>query len=493
MKRMGSSWKVAARILFAVSLIVPLLAACTQGDKGSREEKRVLRIAYMSGDSRYDDYMRTQYTDLFEFTHKNIEIELIPAVDWSKRQYDVPKEGEPYKEPNYIEEMEKLIESDNPPDLVLVQTMEQLEVLIADNMLQPLESFIQADEFDIEGIVPAVLNGIRSVGNNELYALAPTFSSSALIYNRAIFEERGVEPPTDGMTWEEVFDLARRVAYGEGSERKYGFSFGTYFYDDLFWGLDMYVAPLGLRVMDETAENMLVDSDHWERVLQQLINLKTEKIMPEPPDMSGGDIMPRPYNPFEMDAFLSGRLAMSVIQYSQLNEIISANMNAANIEGFTPIQWDVVTLPTHAEAPGVGGFVYMDPLTGISAKAANPEDAWEFLKFINSEDWAELKSRSLSMMVSRKDYIKPRDGLDFNISAFYQLTPVMSSMNSFDPQLDPMIRQNLWQVTNLGQQKLNEMINGDVTVREGLKQWATEGAALLQQIRENPGGGVIAF
>jgi multiple sugar transport system substrate-binding protein len=184
---------------------------------------------------------------------------------------------------------------------------------------------------------------------------------------------------------------------------------------------------------------------------------------------------------------------MAVISYSQLNEIIGANMNAANIEGFTPINWDVVTLPTHPEAPGLGGFISMDPLMGISANAANPEDAWEFLKFINSEDWAKLKSRSTNMMVSRKDYIQPRDGLDYNVAAFYQLTPVMNSMNDYDPGLDPLIRQNLWQLNNLGQQKLYAIIYGEVSIREGLMQWATEGDAMLQQIRENPQGGMIAF
>jgi multiple sugar transport system substrate-binding protein len=490
MTRRGTVWKRAAGIGFALFMIFPLLAACTQGNRGSQEGTRVLRIAYMSGDSMYDDYMRTQYTELFEFTHPNIEIELVPAVDWSKRRYEQQKEGEIYREPDYVEEMKKLIASDNPPDLVLMSSLDQLKRLVADNMLQPLESYIQADEFDLDGIVPAVLNGIRSVGNNELYALAPTFTASALVYNRAIFDERGVDYPTDNMTWDEVFDLARRVAYGEGNERTFGFSFSTYFYDDLFWSLDLYVSPLGLRMTDETAEKMLVDSDQWEKVLQKLVDLKQEKIFPEMSEPSGDS---GTYNPFEYDAFLSGRLAMAVISYSQLNEIIGANMNAANIEGFTPINWDVVTLPTHPEAPGLGGFISMDPLMGISANAANPEDAWEFLKFINSEDWAKLKSRSTNMMVSRKDYIQPRDGLDYNVAAFYQLTPVMNSMNDYDPGLDPLIRQNLWQLNNLGQQKLYAIIYGEVSIREGLMQWATEGDAMLQQIRENPQGGMIAF
>lgn len=479
-------------ILLSLALLLPVLAACTSSHSGVDEEQRVLRIGYMSGDSNYDDYMRTQYTDLFEFTHTNIEIELVPAVDWSKQRYQTPTEGEPYKEPNYLESMKELIQSDNPPDLVFVD-YDVLGALTQDNMLQPLESFMQEDEFSVEGIVPTVVNGIKAQGDNKLYALAPTFSTSALIYNRAIFDEQGVPYPTDKMTWGEIFNLARQLSHGEGGERVYGFGFSRYAYEDLFYGMDAYIAPLQLRILDDAAESMLVDSGAWERAWDTLIQLKQEKILPEPQEMSYMDNAPRIMNPYEGDAFMSGKLAMSIIHYSQLNEIISANDNAQNLENFTPIQWDVVTMPVHEEAPDVGGFISMDPIMGIAANAQNPEDAWEFIKFHNSDDWAKLKSRSMSMMVSREAHIKTREDLDYNIKAFYTLTPTRSVINSFNLELDPMIRQNLWQVTQLGQTKMNEVVNGDKAIRDALKEWETEGNTMLQQIRENPEAPIMMY
>lgn len=482
-------WRKTLPAVFALVLIVPLLAACMNRGSADNEETRVLRIAYMYGDSSYDDYMRTQYTDIFQYTHKNIEIELIPAVDWSKQRYQMSP-NEPYREPNPVEEMKKLMEGDNPPDVVIVG-FDELHQLIEDNMLMQLDPLIEEDEFDIDDFVPAVINGLKEAGGGKLYALAPTFSTNALIYNKRIFAERGVTPPTDNMTWDQVFDLARLVAHGEGNDRVYGFSFSYSYWDDLFWGMDMYASPLGLRIMDENAETLLVDSPVWEQVWKDLIQLKQEKIMPEPPKYEVGQGPTKP-NPFEGDAFMSGKLAMAVTSYNQLSHIIAANNNAANIEGFEPIEWDVVTLPTHDEAPGKGGTISMDPILAINAKAQNSEDAWEFVKFLNSEDWAELKSRSLSMMVSRKKFIKPQQGLDYNIAAFYSLTPVRSVMYSTNPGLDPQIRQNIWQVNNIGYQKMQEAIEGK-PVADALKEWKTEGEAVLKQIRENPGGPVQIF
>jgi multiple sugar transport system substrate-binding protein len=485
MKTRSSVFGKWAPALLTLVLLVPVLAGCFKQDKPASEEKRVLRIAYMYGSTYQNDYMRTQYTDLFQFVNKNIEIELVPAVDWEAWRYQRRNPNEPYQEPNALEEMIKLINGPNPPDVVMV-SFEELQQLIQQNMLQPLQPFIERDKFNVDDMVPTVINGLKEAGNGTLYALAPTFSSNALIYNKKIFNERGVEYPQDNMTWDQIFDLARRVTYGEGNDRVYGFSFNRYYWEDLFWSMDTYVSPLGLRIMDDNAEKMLVNSDAWEEVWSELIALKQEKILPEPPQYDDSIGIRPIYNPFEGDAFLSGKLAMTLTQYSQLQEIIQANNNAFNMDNFEPIEWDVVTVPTHPEAPGKGGSIWLDPIFGISANAQNTEDAWKFIQFINGREWAQLKSRSVNMMVAYQDLIRPMEGLDFNIAAFYSLTPVVGTMSTVNPSLDPNIRQHLWQINNIGQMKMLEVIEGNKSVRQALQEWETEGDAMLKQIRENP-------
>jgi len=476
--------------LVALLMLVPLLAGCFKQDKPANEERRTLRIAYMYGSVYQNDYMRNMYTDTFQFLNENIDIELVPAVDWDALRYQ-RNPNEPWREPNPVEEMIKMINGPNPPDVVMV-SYEELRELILQNVLQPLDSFIERDKFNLDDLVPSVVSGLREVGNGTLYALSPTFSSTALIYNMRIFDERGVEYPRDNMTWDEIFDLARRVTYGEGNDRVYGFSFNRYVWEDLFWSMDSYVAPLGLKVMDDNAEKMLVNTDAWEQVWTRMISLKTEKILAEPPQYNyDGPVITPIYNPFEGDAFLSGKAAMALIQYRELPDIIAAN-NSLRANGQDPIEWDVVTVPIHPESPGKGGTIYMDPILAISANAQNTEDAWKFVRFINSRDWAKVKSQSVNMLVSHKEFIRPMEGLDYNIAAFYTLTPVMSVMNAWNnAPIDPDIRQHLWQINSIGQMKMYEAIEGHKTVRQALQEWETEGDAWLKQIRENPDNPVM--
>jgi len=169
-----------------------------------------------------------------------------------------------------------------------------------------------------------------------------------------------------------------------------------------------------------------------------------------------------------------------------LDQIINANKNAQNIKGFTPIDWDVVTIPTHQEAPNIGGYIGMNGVMGINAKAQNVDDAWKFIKFINGEDWARLKSKSSNMLVARKKYLKSKDGTNFNIEAFTKLIPA----NRQDDYKIYRENPNIGQVREIGRNLFQQVVEGRLQVREALKQWQTQGDAVLQQLKENPNGPV---
>lgn len=459
-------------------LLLPMLAACSLKQGEDTKTERVLRIA-----ANYDEQgFRDQFTELFEFANPNIHVEIVSTMDDQYRYGYSVKPGE--KRPDPLEKLKELMKGDNPPDVVMFN-YEDMPDLIGNNLLAPLDTYIAKDKFDTSDIVPAVLDGLKKQGDNKLYALAPIFSSSALIYNKALFQEAGVDFPKDGMTWQETFDLAKRVARPDGDNPKYGFSFNTG-YGDLYNGMSLYVAPLQLTMFNDDATKMTVDSDQWEKVWTTLAQLQKDKVVPPPPEermraraAAGGKV-----SQFDYDDFLSGRLAMAIINYSQLDQIINVNKNAANFEGFQPINWDVVTVPSHPEAPGVGGNIYMNGIMGINANAQNAPDAWKFIKFVNSEDWAKLKSHSQWQLVSRSKYIKPADGLDFHIEAFYNTIPAQQT-----PDLQKYRQMpNLYMVQNLGRQYFQKVLQGEEDVRAALKEWQTQGDTMLQQIKDNPDG-----
>jgi len=471
-------------MLLSVSagLMIPVLAACTKGPGTESNKETVLRIATSGyGD---EEWTRQQFTELFEFANPNIKIEFVPVVDDSMMRYGRMDPNQ--KRPDPLEKLKEAMQGANPPDVVIV-SLEDLPELVSGNLLTQLDPLITKDKFDTSDMVPAVIDGMKKAGDGKLYALAPTFSSSALIYNKKMFDEAGVPYPKDKMTWEEVFDLGRRLSKGEGENRKYGFSFSTHSMGDSFNSTQMYSAPLQLTIFDDKAEKMTVDSDQWEKVWKTMLQLKNDKVLPEQMDPSqmkgrmGND--GENFNPFQYDDFLSGRVAMAIINYGMLDQITNANKNAANIKGFTPIDWDVVTVPVHPEAPDVGGYMYMNGIMGVNSKAQNSADAWKLIKFINGEDWARLKSNSSYNLITRKKYIKPKDGVQFHVEAFTTLTPAPQPNSRAYRE-----KENLYHVFSIGQRLFNEAAEKKLQVREALKKWQTEGDVMLQQIKDNPNG-----
>ncbi|EJW17453.1 extracellular solute-binding protein, family 1 [Paenibacillus alvei DSM 29] len=466
-----------------MTMIIPMLAACTNKDEVVPGQERVLRIGMQYGG--YDDtYFRQQWTDTFEITHKGIRIELVPAIDGSDMRYD--NSGDPKKQPDRYEAMKKLLNSANPVDIVVTDSF-QFRKLVEEGMLKQLDPLVQKDKIDLSDFVPTVIDGLKTMGDNNLYGLSPTFSSSALFFNKKMFSDAGIAPPTDNMTWDQVFTLAANLSKGDGADRKYGFSFNRYNGSDVFDDmLNYYVSPLNLRMFDDKGEKMTVNTPQWEKVWTTVSDLAIKKTIPtgnSNNEMTGQ--APENENPFSHDNFLSGKVAMAISDYNYINtELADAMKNADKIKGFKKFDWDVVTLPSHPEAPGVSGGSQLYNIFSINQKAANPDDAWEFIKFINSEDWAKLRSRSSWEMVSRQQYIKPKDGTNINISAFYKTKPVPPTKTDMDKLMGD---GNLWQINQIASELMKQVIDKKKSVSEALKEWETKGNQLLLQAKN--GGG----
>lgn len=194
----------------AIAMIIPMLAACTKTDEVKPGQERVLRIGVLYGGND-DTYFRSQYTDVFEFSKQGaINIEIVPAVDQSDRW---GSNGE-YKQPDYVEAFKKIMTGANPVDVVVIDAS-QYQALVRDGLLKQIDPLLQQDKIDTNDFVPTVIDGLKAMGDNNLYGLAPTFTSEALFYNRTLFNEAGVEPPTDNMTWDQVFDKAKLVSKGK--------------------------------------------------------------------------------------------------------------------------------------------------------------------------------------------------------------------------------------------------------------------------------------
>lgn len=491
MKSRFSKWTVLGLTL---TLFAGLLSACSGGSEPSESENRVLRIGVLYGGADNEPYFRQQYTDMFEMQHPNIEFEIVGAINYDDQRFETTEPGkEPPDQPDPYEKMKEMMTGQNPVDIVVLD-YNMLRRFTQDNLLQSLDPMIQKDKFDISDYVPTVIDGIKDAGDGNIYALTPTFTSSALYYNKKLFTDKGVEPPTDKMTWSDLFNKARQVATPSEEEPVFGFSFNRWV-NDGFSTLSSYTAMLQLRYWDDKGEKMVVNSEPWAQAMDTVVGLYKDKVIPDQQYMNqlhekrGAEGEPV-NDPFFGDLFLSGDLAMVIGESYYVNELKRANDNAGKIEGFEMIDWDVVTVPVDPMNPDAGGNIGLSQLMGINTQAQNPEDAWEFIKFSNSKEWAKLKARSNYELVARKEFLQPVGGLTYNIDAFTTLKPLPPS--SINDEKIYREKPGVWEAQNVGYELFQAVLEDKKETKDALAEWETRGNAILEGKSEmGEGGGVI--
>lgn len=475
----------------ALSLFIPVLAACSQSkDLNDPANRRTLRIGTMYGSKQDESYFRQQFTDLFEFSHPGIDIEIVPAVDWSQQQFDNMDENGNYKQPDTLGKVKEIMTGSQPVD-VMIFDFSLLSSLVNENLLKQLDPLLKEDKIDVNAFVPTVIDGIREQGNNNIYALTPTFMPFALYYNKKLFQQAGVTPPHDGMSWDDVFTLAKQMTKGTGKDAVFGFSFsqwggsGENYYD-----IQNFAAPLQLKLYDDKAEKMTVDTPQWQNLWQTVYDLYKAHVVPHQEDMNVDmptDGKPQQYNPYQGRLFMNGRVAMTVGEYGMINDIQQMNDNADKLK-IQKLDWDVVTVPFHSSVPNVGAPTNLSSLAGINVKAQNQDDAWEFVKFMNGEEWAKLKSRSTYEMPARTDFIKVREGMNYNVQAFTKMKPAQMPGSSPAEQRLLQEKPNLNMMQQLVNQAYMSVFQGQRSVKEALEYLDTKGNDLLQKIKTNPNG-----
>ncbi|MDO3682049.1 ABC transporter substrate-binding protein [Paenibacillus ehimensis] len=449
------------KVTICLSLLVSLLVSCSLPVKQEKNEKQVIRIGLFEKNETTEQYLRDQYFSLYEYSHDNIAIEFVHAK---------------HKDP--VLGTKQLLNSNNPPDIVLL-SYAVIGEFIDDNYLVKLDPLITRDKYDVDGLAQGVISGLRDFGKGSLYALSPTFSSSVLIYNENMFRNAGVTIPTDGMTWEEAFDKARQIKT-KGEKESFGFSFSWSWGGELNESLNLYTGPLNLHEFDKSGRKMTVNTPEWEKVWTTIYDLYKEKVTPNEEDITKFKNESKSNNGSINDnAFLSGKIAMTIMSYRnfvRMQKILKTSGSSI------PFDWNIATMPVHPGSPNTGTHVPMEPVLAINSKSPNIEVSWDLIKFICGDEWARAKTNSTDNLLARIKYNKTKEGLDYNINAFYKLKPPVIDL---DKARQFLSKPDLYHVTKLGEEKLKKALKGEVSVKEALSEWESEGNNLLKKIEAN--------
>ncbi len=259
----------------------------------------------------------------------------------------------------------------NPPDVAGI--WDTNVVVYADyNAIQPLDDFCRESGIGPEDYLPAYWDLCRHRGRT--FAMPSTPASVALHWNRKLFREAGLDPDRPPRTLEELDEYAARLTKRDATGRitqmgflpaepgwwnwGWGYFFGGKLWDGV--GTATVTSPENLRAF------------HWVKGYVDTYHPQDLSVF-----QSGFGNFSSPQN-----AFISGQVAMVLQGVWMANYIHNNNPS---------LDWEAAPFPYPANRPDLKASspVALDVLV-IPTGAKHPREAWEFIRFVQSQEGMEL-------------------------------------------------------------------------------------------------------
>ncbi|ULL16257.1 extracellular solute-binding protein [Paenibacillus sp. H1-7] len=299
------------------TLLIPLLAACsssstTSTDKAPAEtaadlnkvDNEPVTLTFKSDFPDDMDVFNQYYGDRIKQKFPNVTINFIPRTTGQTLQ--------------------DLLNAGTYPDIMYGKTNGVDGFIIETGLAYDMSELVKKYNYDLSRFKPQLIDAIRNTNpDGQLFGLPmPDFDPQVLYYNKSIFDRFGVPYPKDGMTWDEVYDLAQKLTRVDGGKVYRGFSMQQ--------GVIMRDNQLGIPYLDPKADKMYND-EAWKKQFENLARFyQITNNNRDTKNRSAG---------VESDAFIKGDVAMQVNQLTKFRTFP---------EG---LEWDMVTIPTFKEKP----------------------------------------------------------------------------------------------------------------------------------------------
>lgn len=280
---------------------------------------------------------------------------------------------------SYTNEFQDMLVTGSAPDLV-ISSINTISNVVEANLQFDLTPYIQRNKLDLSRYENGIMDIVKSISpKGEIYGFPLFNNSSAMFYNKDIFDKFGISYPQNGMTWEETADLARKLTRNEGGVQ----------YRGLMLPLNYMLTAnsLSLTLLDPKTDKAIYNGDKWKRLFTQWKQIF---------EIPGNEIANETYETY-IDDFAKKRNLAMFAGFSLLPNIESLNDPGLN--------WDMVSLPVFKEAPKVGTQLLATFIAPTSASKYK-EQAFAAITALLEPDVQVMYARAGSQILMKDQALK---------------------------------------------------------------------------------------
>lgn len=413
-------------IITSLVITTSLFAGCSSSKQTSSNKNEKVSLVYGVWDKNQEPIMQELAK---KFTEKNPNIEVKVQLT-------------PYKQ--YWTKLETEAQGGNLPDVFWMNGPNIIKYADA-GMLMPIDDKLKSSDLKLEDYPKSLIDLYNVKGKQ--YGIPKDWDTTAVWYNKEIFDKAGVAYPKADWTWEDLRNISKKLT--DKSKGIYGIAA----MQDDQQGFYNTMLQAGGFVISEDKKKSGFDDPGSIQGIQCWIDLMKDGSSPTAEQM---------LETSPSDLFQSGKVAMIyqgswMIPQFMKNELIKDKI-------------DIAPMPKIKKSSSV-----IHGLSNvISAKTKNANQAWEFVKFLASKEANEIVAKSGVVIPAYKP------SLDIFVQANSKIN-VKAYIDAVDYSVMYPVSKNTSKWTTVQDETLKKVWANQITAAEGAKTIAEEMNKLLQQ------------
>lgn len=166
------------------------------------------------------------------------------------------------------EQLEEIFASGIEPDIITILSPDQMKYF---DLEYDLDELIEKHQYDMSHLDPVIIDAIRAQDHEKRFLSIPyEVMKFVLFYNKDVFDQFGVDYPSNHMTWDEAIELAK----GLTGERN-----GIYYRGLDLGPVDVPLKQFSVNQTDPETGEVLLDQPEFAQyvdLIDQIVNLDSE-------------------------------------------------------------------------------------------------------------------------------------------------------------------------------------------------------------------------
>lgn len=342
-------------------------------------------------------------------------------------------------------------------DVVTVKDVPGYATLVSKGVLEDLTGRISTDAVDL-----SVYNGITdqlTSADGKLYELPFRDDIWVLFYNKDLFDDAGVDYPTNDMTVDEWDELARKVAKtGFGDDVTYGTHYHTWRSAVQLFG-----------VLD--GKSTILDGNYdWAKPYYEMVKKQEEDgICRTYVDTNASSL-------HYSAAFSEGNVATMNMGTWYIATLIS-ELESGEYDSELCGNWGIVKYP-HPEGVTAGTTIGQITSLAIPTSSDQKDAAWDFIKFVCGEEGAKIVAESGAMPAILND---ETTGIIASLDGFPQDENSKEALKAETVYLEAPYAENVSEINTILDTYHKDIMNGDISIDDGIAKMNEEVGKILNQ------------